>query len=601
MEHEAVPGNEPGTRRPWYLTPAKAPTSAWRLLITVAGSIIAAEALVMFFLSARPELTVARVIALDAVFLTIVAIPVLYFFLFHPLVKEITERQRAEDQLRKANEFNETMVRTIPLGMDILDEQGRILYMNEGLRKLVGRDAEGEFCATAYRRTGEWCEHCPLLVGVAPGETQTVEIDRVLGDKIFSITYTGMFYRGKKAALRVLEDVTESKRLEEQLRQAQKMEAVGRLAGGVAHDFNNLLTAIQGYGDLLLSRLGEDNPLRKDVEKICMAGERAAALTRQLLAFSRRQMLQPKILDLNALVTDMRNLLCRLIGEDIDLVTTIDPDLERVRADAGQIGQVVMNLAVNARDAMPAGGKLTIRASNVTIPEEYCKPGSEARAGRFVCLSIEDKGTGIEKALLGRIFDPFFTTKGPGVGTGLGLSTVYGIVKQHEGWVEVESEIRRGTTFRIYLPAVSELPEADVERKALGEELRGSGERILLVEDEEEVRRLGARILSENGYSVVEAADAEEALGAFEKEGRSFDLVFSDVVLPDRSGPELVDRILSLKPELKVLFTSGYADHKSQWPVIQGEGFPFLQKPYSPLDLLQACHDVLRAGPAGPS
>ncbi len=599
MEQGARP-HVSASRKPWYLTPANAPTSAWRLLITVAGSIIAAEVLAMFFLSARPDLSVAYVIALDAVFLTIVAIPVLYFFLFHPLVREITERQRVEDQLRKANEFSETMVKTIPLGMDILDEQGRILYMNENIKKLVGRNAEGEFCASAYRRTGEWCEHCPLLVGVAPGKTQTVEIDRVLGDRIFSITYTGMSYGGKKAALRVLEDVTESKRLEEQLLQAQKMEAVGRLAGGVAHDFNNLLTAIQGYSELLLSRLGEESLLRKDVEKICMAGERAASLTRQLLAFSRRQMLQPKILDLNALVADMRNLLCRLIGEDIELVTTIETSLESVRADAGQIGQVVMNLAVNARDAMPSGGKLTIRACNVTIDAEYCGPGSEARPGRFVCLSIEDTGVGIEKALLGRIFEPFFTTKGPGVGTGLGLSTVYGIVKQHDGWIEVASEIRHGTTFRIYLPSVSELPVPEAARKASEAELRGSGERILLVEDEEEVRSLGARILRENGYDVVEAADAKEALGAFEKEERSFDLVFSDVVLPDRSGPELVDRILTMKPDLKVLFTSGYADHKSQWPVIQGEGFPFLQKPYAPLDLLQALRNALKPRPAAP-
>ena len=344
MEQGARP-HVSASRKPWYLTPDNAPTSAWRLLITVAGSIIAAEVLAMFFLSARPDLSVAYVIALDAVFLTIVAIPVLYFFLFHPLVREITERQRVEDQLRKANEFSETMVKTIPLGMDILDEQGRILYMNENIKKLVGRNAEGEFCASAYRRTGEWCEHCPLLVGVAPGKTQTVEIDRVLGDRIFSITYTGMSYGGKKAALRVLEDVTESKRLEEQLLQAQKMEAVGTLAGGVAHDFNNLLTAIQGYSELLLSRLGEESLLRKDVEKICMAGERAASLTRQLLAFSRRQMLQPKILDLNALVADMRNLLCRLIGEDINLVWMPGLDVWPVKIDPSQIDQILANLA----------------------------------------------------------------------------------------------------------------------------------------------------------------------------------------------------------------------------------------------------------------
>jgi len=381
--------------------------------------------------------------------------------------------------------------------------------------------------------------------------------------------------------------------IEAQLRHTQKMEAIGRLAGGVAHDFNNLLTPITGYSQLLLSRLEDHNPLRKDIEEIKKAAERAASLTRQLLAFSRKQVLQPEVLDLNAVVADMEKLLRRLIGEDIELVTALEPGLESVKADPGQIEQVIMNLAVNARDAMPEGGRLIIKTENVTLDEEHCKVIPEARPGKFVCLSVTDTGVGMDKETLQHIFEPFFTTKEGGKGTGLGLSVVYGIVKQHEGWIDVSSVPGRGATFKVYLPVFYGEREAEQQEAISWRELQGSGKRILLVEDEAGVRKFATGVLGENGYEVFEAASAKEAMDIFEREKGRFHLVFSDVVLPDKNGLQLVDQLLSRKPGLRILLSSGYTEEKSQWSVIRERGFRFLQKPYALPDLLQAVKEAI--------
>ncbi|MGQ9627817.1 MAG: ATP-binding protein, partial [Anaerolineae bacterium] len=386
-------------------------------------------------------------------------------------------------------------------------------------------------------------------------------------------------------------DITKQVRLEEQLRQSQKMEAIGRLAGGVAHDFNNLLTTILGYSDFLLYRLGPEDPLRGDIETIRKAGERAASLTRQLLAFSRRQMLQPRVLDLNLVVAEVEKMLRRLIGEDIELVSILEPSLKRVKADLGQIEQVIMNLAVNARDAMPEGGTLAIKTENVTVDEEYCKFVPEARPGEFVRLSIEDTGVGMDKEIRQHLFEPFFTTKEGG--TGLGLAVVYGIVKQHEGWINVYTEPGQGSTFKVYLPAFSLEPEGEPEKRVSLEEFRGRGEKILVVEDDEGVREFATRVLRENGYVVFEAATAEEALDVFEGEKEDFHLVFSDVVLPDKPGLQLIDELLTRKPELRVLLSSGYADRKSQWRIIRERGFRFLQKPYASADLLRVIREII--------
>lgn len=567
--------------------------STLRLLVALTGSILVAEILVMMVLSVLPSLSLHAAIALDALLLGIVSFPALYFFMFRPLVLHMTERRRAEEKLIKANAFNETLIQTMPLGIDILDQQGCILYLNENLEKIVGRKSVGKTCSAVYR-SDVACERCPLDETIRVGKTLSMEVDNVFGDKTFLIRYTGMMYENKEAILRVLEDITEHKRLEEQLRQAQKMEAVGRLAGGVAHDFNNLLTAIKGYSELLLVRVGENHPLRKDIEKVYKAGERASELTGQLLAFSRRQMLQPAVMDLNALVEDMQRLLNRLIGEDIELVTMLAPRLARVKTDAGQIGQVVMNLALNARDAMPSGGKLTIATENVVLDQDACRLIPEAKPGRFVSLKVSDTGVGIPKEITSQIFEPFFSTKTQGKGTGLGLSVVYGIVKQHEGYVDVESEPGKGSSFVVYLPAVTDTTEAGIKHPLSLKNLQGKGERILLIEDESEVRTFAARVLRENGYVVFEAETAKAAMDVFERE-EQIHFVFSDVVLPDRSGIQVVDEILRSRPDTRILFVSGYADHKSQWPAICARGFDFLQKPYSISELLGAIRKAMAA------
>ncbi|MGA1864932.1 MAG: PAS domain S-box protein, partial [bacterium] len=397
----------------------------------------------------------------------------------------------------------------------------------------------------------------------------------------------------------VIYDITERKeteqallKSEERLLQAQKMDAIGRLAGGIAHDFNNLLTVITGNSDLLLHELDPNDLRRNDIVEIFKAGERATELTRQLLAFSRRQMLQPKVLDLNAVVTETEKMLRRIIGEDIKLVTINEPATGRVKADHGQIVQIIINLAVNARDAMPTGGTLTIKIEDVILDEEASKLIPESRSGNFVCLSFEDTGFGMDKNTLNQIFEPFFSTKGPGKGTGLGLSTVYGIIKQHNGFVNVYSEPDHGSIFKVYLPALSVKQENKSKDLFLLDEFKGNGEKILLVEDEEGVRKFAKKALIKNGYKVMEAANAQEALELFEKESGNFELVLSDVVLPDQDGIHLADQLTTKNNRLIVVLSSGYSDQKSQWPLICERNFKFIKKPYTTLLLLQAVKDA---------
>ncbi|MDY7041354.1 MAG: ATP-binding protein, partial [Chloroflexota bacterium] len=327
------------------------------------------------------------------------------------------------------------------------------------------------------------------------------------------------------------------------------------------------------------------------------AAARAASLTRQLLAFSRRQVLQPTVLNLNTVVSDMEKMLRRIIGEDIDLSTMLDLELGRVRADPGQIEQVIMNLAVNARDAMPQGGKIIIKTENVTLDESHVQVIPEARPGRFVCLSVVDTGIGMDKETASYIFEPFFSTKEKG--TGLGLAVVYGIVLQHEGWINVYSEPGLGSTFKVYLPAFSVAPKegeiTETPFSEVSEELQGNGERILLVEDDEGISKYARRVLGENGYIVLAAADTKEALHIFEREKGQFDLVFSDVVLPDKSGVQLIELLLSRQPDLPVLLSSGYTDQKSQWTSIRERGIRFIQKPYSLYELLRAIRNAIDA------
>jgi CheY-like chemotaxis protein len=369
------------------------------------------------------------------------------------------------------------------------------------------------------------------------------------------------------------------------------MQAIGRLAGGVAHDFNNLLTVIINYAELAVAQLREGDSLRDDIEPILEAGERAAMLTRQLLAFSRRQVMEPRILDLNEVVTDLESMLRRLIGEDIELRAVLSDDLGRVNADPHQLEQVIMNLAVNARDAMPEGGQLTIETADVELDEHYASLRPATEAGRYVLLSVTDTGVGMTDEVKEHIFEPFFTTKETGQGTGLGLATVYGIVKQSHGNIWVYSEPGRGTTFKVYLP------EVDAERDTPTEEIDTTRlvgtERVLVVEDEEAVRHLTERILRAAGYEVIGAASGPEALVQWERFGAGVNLVLTDVIMPQMSGRTLVDHLTQSRQNLKVLYMSGYTDNAIVHHGVLDEGRHFIAKPFTARDLLRKVRVVL--------
>jgi two-component system cell cycle sensor histidine kinase/response regulator CckA len=377
-----------------------------------------------------------------------------------------------------------------------------------------------------------------------------------------------------------------------QLEQAQKMDAIGRLAGGVAHDFNNLLTVILGRTDILLQPLPPEDPMRRGIELIRRTAGRAADLTRQLLAFSRKQVLEAVVLDLNAVSADMKDMLARLIGEDIALVTAPTPGLGRVKADRGQIEQVVMNLAVNARDAMPRGGHLILETENVDLDAEYVRRHMGARPGPHVMLSVSDSGVGIPRDILPHIFEPFFTTKEQGKGTGLGLATVYGIVKQSGGYIEVDSEPDRGTTFRIYLPRVAASAPA-LERSSRPPAAADGTETVLLVEDEEGVRELARDILRASGYTVIEARNGSEALLLSERHPGPLDLLLTDVVMPRMSGRELAERLAQVRPAMSVLYMSGYTDDAVIRHGVLGADTAFLQKPFTPATLVQRVRETL--------
>jgi PAS domain S-box-containing protein len=403
---------------------------------------------------------------------------------------------------------------------------------------------------------------------------------------------------GRPAGLRgVTIDITKRKMLEEQFRQAQKMEAIGQLAGGVAHDFNNLLTAIIGYSQLTLASLNKSDPLRSYIEEIQSAGSRAASLTNQLLIFSRKQVLQPRVLDLNAIVTDMNKLLRRLIGENIKLEANLEPELGCVKADSGQIEQVIMNLVVNARDAMPQGGQLSIETANINLDIEYAKSYIGITPGSYVMLAVSDSGSGMDKQTQARVFEPFFTTKEQGKGTGLGLSTVYGIVKQSEGSIALYSEPGQGTTFKIYLPRVDMAPgtgvvcEQLVSREQIASQAQG-WETILLVEDEETVRNLAHRILQKEGYTVLEASNSGEALLICEQYEGPIHLIITDVVMPKMSGQQLVKRLAPLRPEMKTLYMSGYNDDAILHAGLSTQE-SFLRKPFMPDSLLLKVREAL--------
>ena len=449
------------------------------------------------------------------------------------------------------------------------------MHPPEDVRALRDLVAKSE---TGFRNRGEWRHR------KKDGTIIDVEITR-----------NTLTFSGRPAALAMAHDITKRKSVETQLLQAQKMEAVGRLAGGIAHDFNNLLTAIFGSSDLLLEDLTVDDQRRADVEDIKKAAQRAAALTRQLLAFSRKQVLALQVLDLNALIADLEKMLRRLIGEDIEFRTILTSDLGAVRADPGQLEQVIMNLAVNARDAMPQGGKLTLETANVDLDAAYAQAHAPLAPGRYAMLAVSDTGIGIDAQVKAHIFEPFFTTKEKGKGTGLGLATVYGIVKQSDGSIWVYSEPGQGTTFKIYLPRVEAAAEPPAPKPMPPASVRGS-ETILLAEDEEAVRNLMRRVLEAHGYTLLVAADGQEALRLADGHKGPIHLLLTDIVMPNLGGRQLAERVVSARHATKVLYLSGYTDDAIVHHGVLEPGIAFLEKPFTPQGLARKVRELLDAG-----
>ncbi len=493
-------------------------------------------------------------------------------------------------------------VSTISDGVIACDPSGRVIFLNPAAQNLTGwypEEAQGrplsmiltivhEVSRQPIKDTTDKALRDGVVVGFSNPKVLISKdgSERLIDDRAAPI-------RDEKGnivgVVLILRDISNFKRLEKQFHQAQKMEAVGRLAGGVAHDFNNLLTIISGYSELLMQR---DFPNKEMLKEIQKAGERAASLTRQLLAFSRQQVLAPEILNLNTVVGSTEKMLRRLIGEDVRLDTVLDQSLGRVQADPGQMEQVVMNLAVNARDAMPQGGGLTIKTGNAVWDEKYAQAHPEVLPGRYVMLVVSDTGCGMDKATQAQIFEPFFTTKKPGQGTGLGLATVYGIIKQSGGYIYVDSEPGRGSTFRIYLPQVE--AAAPRRKSQLGiSSSPGGNETLLLVEDDTAVRSLIKSNLEMKGYKVLEAADGEEALRLAQQHSGPIHLLITDVVMPVMSGRELAERLRPSRSEIKVLYLSGYTDDTVvRHGILQGE-VEFLQKPFTPGVLTLKVREVL--------
>jgi two-component system, cell cycle sensor histidine kinase and response regulator CckA len=514
---------------------------------------------------------------------------------------DITERKRAEQELRKTEARVRHLVESNIIGIAIGDLNGNLIEANGAFLKLVGYSREdllsGEMRWDAltppeYRDSDQRAVEQLRTTGIAsPREKQFLRKDSSRISVLIGVTSL-VGEDGVVEHVSCVVDISEQKKLEQQLRQAQKMEAIGQLAGGIAHDFNNLLSVIIGYSEILLDSAPREGKMRIQCEEIAKAGDRAASLTRQLLAFSRQQVLAPRVLNLNTVVIETEKMLKRLIGEDIELRTTLDPALSSVKADPGQIAQVIMNLAVNARDAMPEGGKLIIETSNAEIDDvnalHYLPPGGN----RYVLLAVTDTGGGMDEETKSHIFEPFFTTKGIGRGTGLGLSTVYGVVKQSGGYLWASSELGHGSVFKIYLPRVDESVDQSPPSQPAPEQYRGT-ETILLVEDEKSVRTLTRSILEDGGYTVIDASSGNHALAAATKHSGPIHLLLTDMVMPGMNGRMLAEKMIAVRPGIRVLYVSGYTGNISSYGDFLDVEVSLVQKPFSRITLLQKLREVL--------
>ena len=521
--------------------------------------------------------------------------------------EDITERKLTEKALKESETRYRLVHDTAFDGIIISNAQDRIIDCNESAARIFGFSREelmGQdvlvLVPDKYRKLHKEGLKRFLTTGISKIQGRIMELEGVRKHgEVFpmELALNNFMLGGQIHFTGMVRDITDRKKAEREreiiqtrLSQSQKMEAIGRFAGGIAHDFNNILTAIRGNAELALEDIGKTDPSYKKIDSIITSVLLASKLTRQLLLFSRGQRFELVPLNTNKLIEDLLVMISRIIGESISISTELAPGLWTIEADEGNIEQVIMNLSVNARDAVPEGGRLTIRTENMVIDEERAKSIPDARPGEVVCLTVADTGTGIEKDLLPRIFEPFFTTKEAGKGTGFGLSIVYSIVKQHNGWVTVSSQPGKGTTFRIYLPARKDAAAVLAERAARHPE--GSGESILLVEDDRQVREFTRVALSEHGFRVVEAGSAKEAREALEVQSDGFRLLLSDVVLMDQSGFQLALDVLSMKPDMAVILTSSYLEH-SQRQTLETRGYRFLEKPYSMSGLLAQVKEAL--------
>jgi PAS domain S-box-containing protein len=524
---------------------------------------------------------------------------------FNRMASAVAER---EERLRESEERFRTMTESAVDAVITADGDGDIVSWNRGAGAVFGYTSEEVLGTPLARLVPETLRQVDAdgrerlaCADMTPTPERPVELHGLRKDgRAFPIELSLARWETRRSSYLtvIIRDVTERRQLEEQFRQAQKMESVGRLAGGLAHDFNNLLTVIGGHAELLHERLEPEDPVRQRIGLIREAADHAADLTKQLLAFSRKQVLAPTVLDLNAIVVEIEPMLRRLIGEDIDLVAALARGLGSVRADPAQVKQILLNLAVNARDAMPQGGKLTLETQNVELDGSYARLHPDVPAGAYVLLAVTDTSVGMDEATRARIFEPFFTTKAPGIGTGLGLATVYGIVKQSSGSISVYSEPGRGTAFKVYLPRVEE-PAVPVGPTAPRDARRGS-ETILVVEDNEMVRTLTCEILKRHGYTVVEARHGADALDIARRYHGSIHLLLTDVVMPGMGGPELVSRLAPLRPAMKIVYMSGYpADALDHQGLLDGQ-FEFLPKPIGLDTLVRKIRDVLDAQTRAP-
>jgi len=517
--------------------------------------------------------------------------------------RDVTERKRAEEALRRSEAGFRSMVEDAPYGIYRAGLTGQFLQVNPALQRMLGYDSveallKSDLAHGVFRHPGEYERLTELLAHTEEIKDVELEWRRRDGTPI-TVRCSGRTIRDENDVLAYFEvfadDVTEKRVLEKQLRMAQKMEAIGRLSGGIAHDFNNLLGVIIGYSGVLKKALLANDSLCQHVLEIEKAGQRAASLTKQLLAFSRQQVLTPAVLNLNTLATDMEKMLPRLLGEDIEVSLALDKELDNVKADQNQIEQVIMNLAVNARDAMPMGGKLKIHTANVELDQAYTRNHPGSKTGKFVMLAVTDTGTGMNAETLTHIFEPFFTTKERGKGTGLGLATVYGIVKQSNGYIWVDSSLGNGASFQVFLPRHEGQPAEEKHTTDTAETLRGT-EIILLVEDSESLRKLAHTNLESAGFRVMSACCGEEALEIASRQEKTFDLLLTDVVMPGINGRVLAEQLLPRQPGMKVLYMSGYADSFIAGHGILDPQTHLLHKPFTEEVLIRKVREVLDGG-----